>query len=111
MDGLITYIKTLLENNIIASGVLFVMVVGGIMTSIYRIFPPIIGFLKRRFIVVMDVTNNDDTFKWFNNWLSTTDYSKRTNLLSVISRSRYNDHKKPLLYFAPAPGNHLFFYK
>ena len=111
MDGLIQYIKTLLETNIIASGGLFVMVVGGIMTTIYRIFPPIIEFLKRCFIVVMDISNNDDTFKWFNKWLATTNYAKRTNLLSVISRSRNTDHKKPILYFVPAPGNHLFFYK
>ncbi len=111
MDGLIAYLKTLLETNMIASGGLFVMVVGAIFTYVYRIVPPIKEFLKRRFIVVLDVTNNDDTFKWFNKWLSTTDYSKRTNLLSVISRSRNSDHKKPLLYFVPAPGNHLFFYK
>ena len=111
MDGLIQYIKTLLETNIIASGGLFVMVAGGLMTTIYRIFPPIIAFLKRRFIVVMDISNNDDTFKWFSNWLATTNYAKRTNLLTVISLSRRSDHKKPLLYFVPAPGNHLFFYK
>ena len=111
MDTIIQYLKNLLETNIIASGGLFVMVAGGIMASIFRIYRPIVEFLKRRFIVVMDISNNDDTFKWFNNWLSTTDYSKRTNLLSVISRSRNSDHKKPLLYFVPAPGNHLFFYK
>ncbi len=111
MDTLIQYVKNLLETNIIASGGLFVMVAGGLMASIWRIYSPIKEFLKRRFIVVMDISNNDDTFKWFNNWLSTTDYSKRTNLLSVISRSRNSDHKKPLLYFVPAPGNHLFFYK
>ncbi len=112
MDGLIQYIKTLLETNIIASGGLFVMVAGGIMTTIYRIFPPIIAFIKRRFIVVMDVTNNDDTFKWFSNWLATTEYAKRTNLLTVISRSPLkSDNKKPILYFVPAPGDHLFFYK
>jgi len=112
MDGLIQYIKNLLETNIIASGGLFVMVAGGIMASIFRIYRPIIEFLKRRFIVVMDVSNNDDTFKWFSNWLATTNYAKRTNLLSVISRrSRASDPKKPSLYFVPAPGNHLFFYK
>ncbi len=111
MDTIIQYLKNLLETNIIASGGLFVMVAGGIMASIWRIYSPIKEFLKRRFIVVLDVTNNDDTFKWFNKWLSTTDYAKHTNLLSVISRSRNTDHKKPLLYFVPAPGNHLFFYK
>ncbi len=111
MDALIQYVKNLLETNIIASGGLFVMVAGGLMASIFRIYRPIVEFLKRRFIVVMDITNNDDTFKWFNKWLSTTDYAKNTNLLSVISRSCYSDHKKPLLYFIPAPGNHLFFYK
>ena len=111
MDGLIVYLKNLLETNMIASGGLFVMVIGAIWAYIYRIFPPIIAFIKRRLIVVMDISNNDDTFKWFSNWLATTNYAKRTNLLSVISRSRNNDHKKPLLYFVPAPGNHLFFYK
>ncbi len=111
IDSLITYVKTLLETNIIASGGLFVMVAGGIMASIFRIYRPIVEFLKRRFIVVLDISSNDDTFTWFNKWLSTTDYSKRTNLLSVISRSRNSDHKKPVLYFVPAPGNHLFFYK
>ena len=111
MDGLIQYIKNLLETNIIASGGLFVMVAGGLMASIWRIYHPIIAFIKRRFIVVMDISNNDDTFKWFSNWLATTNYAKRTNLLTVISRSKYSDNKKPILYFVPAPGNHVFFYK
>ncbi len=111
MDELIAYVKNLLETNIIASGGLFVMVAGGIMASIWRIYSPIKEFLKRRFIVVMDISNNDDTFKWFSNWLATTNYAKRTNLLTVISRSCRSDHKKPVLYFVPAPGNHLFFYK
>ena len=111
MDALIQYIKTLLETNMIASGGLFVMVVGAIWAYIYRIFPPIVGFIKRRSIVVMDISNNDDTFKWFSNWLATTNYAKRTNLLTVISRSKYSDNKKPILYFVPAPGNHVFFYK
>jgi len=44
MDGLIQYIKTLLETNIIASGGLFVMVAGGLMASIWRIYHPIVEF-------------------------------------------------------------------
>lgn len=115
IDNLIQYVKTLLQSNIIASGGLFVMVLGSIMGIFYRIFPPIITFFKRRFIIVLDITSADDTFKWFNTWLSTTNYGKNTKLLSVISKDRddhnCNDNKKPKLYFSPAPGNHLFFYK
>ena len=127
MDALIQYIKTLLETNIIASGGLFVMVAGGIMTTIYRIFPPIIFFLKRRFIVVLDIPSSDESFQWFDKWISTLEYSKRTKLITVSSKSRKDDddydeddeipdepitkNKKAKLFFSPAPGNHFFWYK
>lgn len=111
MSGLILYLKTLLEGNIVASGGLFVMIAGFIMGIVYKIFPLTFAFLKRRFIVTLDITSADETFDWFNKWLSTIDYSKNTKLLTVSSRSSGKDNKKPELFFSPAPGNHIFFYK
>ena len=111
MSGLILYLKTLLEGNIVASGGLFVMIAGFIIGIVYKIFPLITGFLKRRFIVTLDITSSDETFNWFNKWLSTIDYSKNTKLLTVSSRSSGKDNQKPELFFSPAPGNHIFFYK
>lgn len=109
---MIEFIKTTLETNIIASGGLILTCFGSILGLFYKIFPIIWNFIKRKFIVTLDIPSYDDTFDWFNKWLSTLDYSKHTKLLTVSSRYLDNaDYSKPTLFFSPAPGNHIFWYK
>ena len=114
---MIEFLKEFLKTNDLASGGLMVMVFGAITGIFYKIYPRVVGFFKRRFIVTLEITSQDETFEWFNKWLASLDYSKKTRLLTVYSVNRHTNRvagekqNRPKLFFVPAPGQHIFFYR
>ena len=109
MDELIKYFKDYLARNQFASGGLFIFILTSIWGFFYKVVPHISRFLKRKFIVTIDMQSNDDVFRWLMVWLASQKYANRTKKLTVSSRS--DELKNHTLYFSPGPGNHFFFYR
>lgn len=111
---MIEFIKSFLASNQFASGGFLIMILGSIGATLYKLVPLSFNFLKRKFVITLDIPSYDDSFLWFNRWLATIDYSKKAKLLTVSSRyskSPVEGELKPQLFFSPAPGLHVFFYK
>lgn len=81
--------------------------VGGYVMTIGRQAPGKMGSgLMRQVTCAVTITNDDPFYNIFSEWLSKQKYSKNSRHLTV---SRGDDFTAKLL-FAPAPGQHVFFY-
>lgn len=80
-------------------------------------------FVKRRFVVQVDIVSTDPLFFWFSRWLDSQPQIKKSRLLtassdrdpprSVGAPSVHSDDEDPPpnILFAPAPGQHFFWLK
>lgn len=106
-----------LQANQFASGGLLLMGLSGILGGLYKVLPILWRLIKRKFIVTIDIQSNNDVFRWLSIWLARHEYSKKTRLLTVHTDQSASDNTmrdkdaKPSLYFSPAPGNHLIWYR
>lgn len=119
------------QQNQFLSGGLVLMLVGAVAAYARRLPGRIYHWTLNRFIITLDITNEDPAFFWMAGWLSTQPYSRRARNLSVTTykdaygnlrnKSRESqicgspgqrfEPQLPEIIFTPAPGNHLFFYK
>lgn len=114
-------LEKLLSQNQFASGGLLLMALGAVGGWLYKLVPILYNFLKRKFIVTVDIQSNNDVFRWFAIWLAHHSYSKKSRLLTVNTDGGFGESmagnpdnfkdEKPNLYFSPAPGNHLIWYQ
>lgn len=107
------------------SGGLFLMLSGAIMALCRRVPMQAWSLTKRRFILKVEILNNDQVFQWMKIWLDAQPYSKRARDLSVSSSeqngsmtqaipvlaSQPEEKSRPKIIFTPAPGIHFFIYK
>lgn len=98
------------------------MASGALMALCRKLPSDIWRFAQRRFIVTLDISNDDPAFFWIAAWLAEQPYSKRARALTVSSkRDTYGNADAPVtveserhlpeIIFTPAPGQHVFLYK
>lgn len=87
----------------------FLMVLGALM-ALARNAPLVIWrWLYSRFVITVEVQNNDVVFDWLLAWLAEQPYSKRARNLTATSRQSADGTRTRVL-FTPAPGNHIIRY-
>ena len=83
---MIDWIIEFFKNNEFASGGFLLMMLGSIGASLYRLVPITFNFIKRKVIVTIEIPSYDESFDWFNKWLASIDYSKKSRLLTASSK-------------------------
>ena len=80
-------------------------------------------WVKRRFIIEIDIPDRDEIFQWLDLWLTKHKYQKKCRLLTVHSsrkrkeygfnaiESTIDSRVRPEILLTPGPGMHYFFYK
>jgi chaperone BCS1 len=118
-------LKDLFLHNQLFTGGFLLMISGAAMALCRKLPLQIWSLVKRRFILKVEVLNNDQVFQWLKIWLDAQPYSKKARALSVssaesdssrtspvpVSQSPESKRPRPKLIFTPAPGVHFFFYK
>lgn len=111
-EQLVTFVTEQVEQNEIFKGGLLLMV-GGALLALVRGWPARIwSFIKRQSMVVIDIPDKDQAFKWVNLWLAEHNYSKKwARLITVKTERNDRQYDKPQIIFSPAPGEHWLWYK
>lgn len=116
------FIVEQLQNQFLSGGI--VLMVFGALLAVGRSIPgQVFGLLHRRFIMTVDVSDQDDAFYWLQEWLAKHPYSQKSRLLTVstrkgafgssgesmkeLVRSNEGERVMPPVFFSPAPGLHL----
>ena len=110
IEQLIELVKTQILANDFAAGGLMLGALGSAVAIFRRAPLKIWAFIKRRTVVVADVLDKDDAFKWFVFWLSQQKVNKRTRLITISSQWN-SEENKYFIVSSPGPGNHFMFYK
>src|ERR1700733_593001 len=95
-------------------GGLMLMITGGIIAYLRNIPSKAFGWLRRRFIIEVEVLGNDAVFQWMQLWLARHPYAKRAryliassgkNLGGIELKSSDEPSKRevPSVIFTPAP--------
>ena len=96
------------------------MIFGGVAAYLRNVPLTVWTWLKHRWVIEIDILDRDPAFEWIDRWLAVHAYSRdRARSLTVKSRlidfrQRQDDptmDPRPLVMFAPAPGEHYFFYR
>lgn len=109
MSEIVTAIQSAFANQFLSGGVVL-MAVGAVMALCRRLPFTLWNWVKRRFIVSVDVMNSDPAFEWLSAWLDRHPYSKRATRLSLTT-TRGKEGQAPKIILTPAPGNHFFIYR
>lgn len=118
---MIESIISFFHDNQFLSGGFLLMVSGAAMAMLRAVPARMWGWIKKRFILSVDVTNDDPIFEWLALWLANHPYSKRARMLTATTkRTEWGGFVSPderegipvekRVVFTPAPGNHLFIY-
>lgn len=127
IDTLLQILREAFAHNQFLQGGFVLAIVGGAVAYFRRLPAQGLGWLRSRFIITLDVSNDDPVFFWIAGWLAAQPYSKRARSLTVTSRrdhygnavtssaptpSRSADEPHlPDIIFTPAPGLHIFRYR
>lgn len=88
------------QQNQFLSGGLVLMLVGAVAAYARRLPGRAYHWILSRFIITLDITNEDPVFLWLAGWLSMQPYSRRARNLSVTTYREKNDDVKNELSFA-----------
>lgn len=103
-------IKRQLENQLLSGGIILV-IFGALLTLLRRVPFHLLGLLRRKLVIAVDVSDQDPAFYWILAWLAKHPYSQRSALLTVTTSNAEPDaaptQHKPEVLFSPAPGAHL----
>ena len=125
-------ILNLLKENQFLSGGGLLLIFGAAMVYLRAIPRKLWSLFVRRFVATYEIRNNDDAFYWLQGWLADHPYSKKTRLVWVTTGTGNRSSRsgpvelnesgssgkgyeeggeqidtRPMLFFSPAPGNHL----
>lgn len=86
-----------------------------------------LGWIRRQFVIEIEVFGNDPLFGWLQTWLSAQPYSLRCRGLVAITRDEMPSHhapivaqsssaasyrrRRPTISLVPAPGEHFFIHR
>lgn len=120
MDGIWNFVQQQLSTNQFFGGGLILMV-GGALVAYFREVPSRAWtWLRRRWVIEIDILDRDPAFDWIDKWLAQHTYSrKRARSLTVRTQTvDYQERQadptmdaRPRVLFSPAPGEHIFFYR
>ncbi len=117
MDFIYNFVSEQLANNQFLSGGTMLAVLGIGFAYLLNIPSYVKTWLRRRFVLRIDILDRDESFTWLVAWLAAHPYRHRCRLLSVkTSNSKLlggtgDTDTKKRINLAPAPGPHFFFYK
>ena len=123
-ESLYEQATTFLSNNKIASGGITIALFSSALYLSRSIPQKLFDLAKRRFLLNVEILDDDPAFGWFSRWLSNHDYMRKSRRLSVVTKFgdrngaqneptslRRKKDSKPKVYFVPAPGYHLVRYR
>lgn len=119
-DAISEFLRGQLDNQFATGGALLAFL--GIAVASLRGIPRMLwGYLQRRFITTIDITDHDDAFYWIKHWLSQQPYMEKARLLTLSTRTKpWEDSDTETktgrksrieVVFNPAPGQHFFKYQ
>ena len=120
MNAIWQFIQQQLATNQLFGGGLILMVTGGLLAYFREVPGRIWQWLRRRWLIEIDILDRDPAFEWIDKWLAQHTYSRnRARSLTVKTVSvDYNERQadptmdaRPRILFSPAPGEHIFFYR
>ena len=120
MNAIWEFIQQQLATNQLFGGGLILMVTGGLIAYFREVPGRIWQWLRRRWLIEIDILDRDPAFEWIDKWLAQHSYSRnRARSLTVKTVSvDYNERQadptmdaRPRIIFSPAPGEHIFFYR
>jgi len=105
MNEVIVWLMKTLESNQIASGGIVVVVASSLM-YLLRYIPSLIWkVVKRRFVFLVDLTNNDSLYNYVS--IRLEEYVSKTNLTSAITTYNRKDERHRV-HLSVGPGTHVF---
>lgn len=121
MVDLVHMAQEAMKSQLFAGG-LMLTVIGSAVAWGRKLPKDLAGFLKRRFIVQVDVMSTDPLFGWTSRWLDEHPNIKRSRLITASARESVraimnSDDEddapppKPQIIFTPAPGRHYLWHK
>lgn len=120
MNAIWEFIQHQLATNQLFGGGLILMVGGGLLAYFREVPSRIWQWLRRRWLMEIDILDRDPAFEWIDKWLAQHSYSRdRARSLTVKTMSvDYSERQadptmdsRPRILFSPAPGEHIFFYR
>ena len=120
MNAIWDFIQHQLATNQLFGGGLILMVGGGLLAYFREVPSRIWQWLRRRWLIEIDILDRDPAFEWIDKWLAQHTYAKdRARSLTVKTVSvDYSERQadpsmdaRPRILFSPAPGEHIFFYR
>lgn len=124
IEAILNLLRDALAHNQFVQGGFMLAIVGGAVAYFRRLPSQAWGWLRSRFIVTLDVTNDDPAFYWIAGWLAQQPYARRARRLTVSSRrdgynagcaptsvSDASEAHLPKIILTPAPGMHVFRYR
>ncbi len=120
LTTLIDFIQHQISTNQFFGGGLILMIGGGLLAYFREVPGRIWTWLKRRWVIEIDILDRDPAFDWIDKWLAQHAYArKRARSLTVKTETvDYQERQadptmdaRPRILFSPAPGEHIFFYR
>jgi chaperone BCS1 len=114
------FIQQQLATNQLFGGGLILMIGGGLLAYFREVPSRIWQWMRRRWLIEIDILDRDPAFEWIDKWLAQHAYSRhRARSLTVKTVSiDYSERQadptmdsRPRILFSPAPGEHIFFYR
>ena len=120
MNAIWEFLQHQLATNQLFGGGLILMIGGGMLAYFREVPSRIWHWLRRRWLIEIDILDRDSAFDWIDKWLAQHTYSKnRARSLTVKTVTvDYGERQadptmdaRPRILFSPAPGEHIFFYR
>ena len=120
MNAIWEFIQHQLATNQLFGGGLILMVGGGLLAYFREVPSRCWHWLRRRWLIEIDILDRDPAFEWIDKWLAQHAYARhRARSLTVKTVSvDYSERQadpsidsRPRILFSPAPGEHIFFYR
>jgi mitochondrial chaperone BCS1 len=127
IDNLTTLLRSQFENQFFSGG-LVLMLLGSALAMARRLPLRLYDYLKKQFIVEVEIPNHDALFEIITLWLNQHPYCRRARKLTAQLRhtsgevatpsnapvavaDSSSERRLPSVTFAPAPGLHFLFHK
>jgi len=131
MTEIWNFLHQQLASNQFLAGGFMLGIIAGVVHQLRSVPVKIYHWIKRRFIVEVDIPDRDEAFIWIDKWLSAQTYSREWARELTVRTERPSDDKQPTsdeyedddddeiparnsqprIILSPAPGHHWFFYK
>ncbi len=120
MNTIWEFLQYQLANNQLFGGGLILMIGGGLVAYFREVPTTVWTWLKRRWVIEIDILDREPAFEWIDRWLAAHSYSRdRARSLTVKTQLvDYNERQqdptmdaRPRILFSPAPGEHFLFYR